>query len=138
MPTSRPAGRPGATVLRGLVNSEFRPSSLLTFAFNLRAQYAWKPLLSFEEFAAGNYTVGRGYDPGSLLGDRGIGTQLELRYGSRVPTGAKRAAIEGYTFWDHAEIHDLDTALSGPSTHLELGREEARGSISTGSRSMRD
>jgi hemolysin activation/secretion protein len=119
VPTSRPAGRPGATVLRGLVNSEFRPLSLLTLAFNLRAQYAWKPLLSFEEFAAGNYTVGRGYDPGTLLGDRGIGTQLELRYGSRVPTSAKRAAIEGYTFWDHAEIRNLDAALSGPSTHLD-------------------
>lgn len=119
VPTSRPAGRPGATILRGLVNSEFRPTNLLTLAFNLRAQYAWKPLLSFEEFAAGNYTVGRGYDPGSLLGDRGLGSQMELRYGSRIPASAKRAAVEGYAFWDHAEIHNLDTALSGPQTHLE-------------------
>jgi hemolysin activation/secretion protein len=117
--TSRPAGRPDAAVVRGLVNSEFRPLSLLTFAFNLRAQYAWKPLLSFEEFAAGDYTVGRGYNPGFLLGDRGIGTQFELRYGSRIPASAKRAAIEGYTFWDHAEIRNLDAALSGPSTHLD-------------------
>ena len=31
------------------------------------------PLFSFEEFSAGNYTAGRGYDPGTLLGDSGIG-----------------------------------------------------------------
>ena len=50
----------------------------------MRAQYAWKPLLSFEQFSAGNYTVGRGYDPGVLLGDEGFGTQAEIRFGSRI------------------------------------------------------
>ena len=119
VPTSRPAGRPGATVLRGLVNSEFRPSSLLTFAFNLRAQYAWKPLLSFEEFAAGNYTVGRGYDPGKPAGRPRHRNPARASLRQPGSHGAKRAAIEGYTFWDHAEIHNLDTALSGPSTHLD-------------------
>jgi hemolysin activation/secretion protein len=76
----------------------------LTFALGLRAQYAWQPLLSFEDFSAGNYTVGRGYDPGALLGDRGYGTQLELRYGSRIPVSAQRPAVEGYVFWDHAQV----------------------------------
>jgi hemolysin activation/secretion protein len=117
--TSRPEGQPGATVLRWLVNSEVRPSSVFTIALNLRAQYAWKPLLSFEEFAAGNYTVGRGYDPGALLGDRGWGSQVELRYGSRIPVSARKAAVEGYTFWDHAGIHNLGAALSGPETRLD-------------------
>jgi hemolysin activation/secretion protein len=117
--TSRPAGRPDAAVVRWLVNSEVRPSDHFTMALNLRAQYAWKPLLSFEEFSAGNYTVGRGYDPGTLLGDRGWGAQFELRCGSRIPASAKKAAVEGYTFWDHAGIHNLDTALSGPSIRLD-------------------
>jgi hemolysin activation/secretion protein len=119
VPTSRPDGRPDAAVIRWLVNSELRPSSRFTVALNLRAQYAWKPLLSFEEFSAGNYTVGRGYNPGTLLGDRGWGTQLELRYGSRIPSSAKRAAVEGYTFWDHSGIHNIGSALTGTSTRID-------------------
>jgi hemolysin activation/secretion protein len=80
----------------------------LTFALGARGQYAWKPLLSFEEFSAGNYTVGRGYDPGALLGDRGWGTQAEVRFGSTVPPSARRPGIEGYLFWDHARVSNLD------------------------------
>ena len=34
---------------------------------------------------------GRGYDPGALLGDSGVGIQAELRYGSTSPHGPNRA-----------------------------------------------
>jgi hemolysin activation/secretion protein len=90
---------------------EVRPIPKLTFALGLRAQYTDKPLLSFEDFSAGNYTVGRGYDPGALLGDRGYGTQLEMRYGSRIPASASRPAIEGYAFWDHAHVSHLASSI---------------------------
>jgi hemolysin activation/secretion protein len=105
---SRPEGDAVATVLRSTAFGEFRPVPKLTLALNGQAQYAWKPLLSFEEFSAGNYTVGRGYDPGVIIGDRGWGTQAEIRYGSRVPASANGLAVEGYGFWDHAAIHNLD------------------------------
>jgi hemolysin activation/secretion protein len=108
VPPSRIEGRSDATVLRFTTYGEFRPAPKLTFALGLRAQYAWKPLLSFEEFSAGNYTVGRGYDPGTLLGDRGYGTQAEVRFGSRIPPSADKPAFEAYAFWDHAKVHNLD------------------------------
>jgi hemolysin activation/secretion protein len=108
VPPSRIEGRSNATVLRFTTYGELRPAPKLTFALGLRAQYAWKPLLSFEEYSAGNYTVGRGYDPGALLGDRGYGTQAEIRFGSRIPLSADRPAFEGYAFWDHARVHNLD------------------------------
>jgi hemolysin activation/secretion protein len=108
VPPSRIDGQADATVLRVTGYGEVRPVPKLTFALGARAQYAWKPLLSFEEFSAGNYTVGRGYDPGALLGDRGWGTQAEIRFGSRIPANAKRAAIESYAFWDHARVDNLD------------------------------
>ena len=95
-------------MVRALLYGEYRPLPKLTFALGARGQYAWKPLLSFEEFSVGNYTVGRGYDPGSLLGDRGWGTQAEVRLGSIIPKSAKDAAIEGYLFWDHAAVKNLD------------------------------
>jgi hemolysin activation/secretion protein len=104
VPPSRLGGRAGATVIRLTSYGELRPAPGLTLALGARAQYAWKPLLSFEQFSAGNYTVGRGYDPGALLGDRGWGTQAEIRYGSRVPRSASKPAVEEYLFWDHAHI----------------------------------
>ena len=108
VPPTRLEGHADATVLRYTAYGEYRPVPKFTFALGARAQYAWKPLLSFEEFSAGNYTVGRGYDPGSLLGDSGFGTQLELRYGSRIPVSIKKPAVEGYAFWDHAFIRNRD------------------------------
>ena len=120
IPPSRVEGLATATVVRALLYGEYRPIPKLTFALGARAQYAWKPLLSFEEFSAGNYTVGRGYDPGALLGDRGWGTQAEIRVGSKVPTSAKKAAVEGYAFWDHARISNLDHLfLTAGSRHLD-------------------
>jgi hemolysin activation/secretion protein len=111
VPPSRLDGRSDATVIRYTGYGEFRPIPKLTLALGARGQYAWKPLLSFEEFSAGNYTVGRGYDPGALLGDMGFGTQAEIRYGSRVPLSANKPAVEGYAFWDHAIVRNRDKLL---------------------------
>ncbi len=130
VPPSRIEGQSDATVLRFTAYGELHPAPALTFALGTRMQYSWKPLLSFEEFSAGNYTVGRGYDPGSLLGDRGFGTQAEVRFGRRVPIAADKPAIEGYGFWDHAWVHNLEKLFVVPgSTHLELGRRRRSGGI---------
>ncbi len=111
VPTSTGNGRPTATVLRSAAYGEFRPIPHLTFALGVLAQYAWKPLLSFEQFSAGNYTVGRGYDPGALLGDRGWGTQAEIRAGSRTQVSTRKPALEGYAFWDHAKVDNVDPVI---------------------------
>lgn len=108
VPPSRLEGISTATVVRGLLYGEYRPVPKLTFALGVRGQYAWDPLLSFEQFSVGNYTVGRGYDPGTLLGDRGWGTQAEVRFGSVVPKAPNKPAIEAYLFWDHGEVTSLE------------------------------
>jgi hemolysin activation/secretion protein len=116
---SRLEGRFNATVFRYTMYGEARPIPKLTLALGVRAQYAWKPLPSFEEFSAGNYTAGRGYDPGALLGDLGVGSQAEIRYGSKIPPSARRPGIEGYAFWDHAEARNRDVlVVVAGSTHL--------------------
>ncbi len=114
VPPSRLEGRPTATVFRSTLYGEVRPAPKVTFALGLRGQYAWKPLLSFEEFSAGNYTVGRGYDPGFLLGDEGFGSQAEIRFGSRVPASATKPGVEGYGFWDHAGVRNRDRLVVTP------------------------
>ena len=119
VPPSRPDGQPGATLVRFTGIGELRPTPTFTLALSTRAQYAWQSLMSFEQFAAGNYTVGRGYDPGAILGDRGFGTQLEMRFGSRVPKSAKKPATEFYLFWDQARVSNRDRISStGGPEHL--------------------
>ena len=117
-------------MLRLTAYGELRPVPKLTLALGLRAQYAWKPLLSFEEFSAGNYTVGRGYDPGALLGDMGFGSQAEIRFGSRIPASASKPGIEGYVFWDHALVRNRDRLTVVPGReHLDSIGGGARASF---------
>jgi len=114
---TRLEGDPTATVLRGGIAAEYRPMPKLTFAFSLNGQYSAHPLLSFEEFSAGNYTAGRGYDPGALLGDSGVGIQAELRFGRKYPRRPDELVAEPYLFFDHAWVWNEDLILA-------LGRQQ--------------
>ena len=101
-PPSRLDGDSTATVLRGAIQGEFRPMRHFTLMAGMRGQATGSPLLSFEEFAGGNYTVGRGYDPGAILGDRGLGFQAEMRVGSTIPATTTSLAVEPFVFIDQA------------------------------------
>jgi hemolysin activation/secretion protein len=117
VPPTRLEGDPTATVFRGNAYGEYRPMPRLTFALAVRGQYSAHPLFSFEEFSAGNYTVGRGYDPGALLGDSGVGLQAEIRYGSAIPRRPDRFVAEPYVFYDRAWVWNQDRLFA-------LGRQE--------------
>jgi hemolysin activation/secretion protein len=106
VPPSRLEGDPTATLLRVDALGEYRPTPLFTVAAGLRAQMTGDPLLSFEQYSAGNYTIGRGYDPGTLLADRGLGAQLELRYGSLVPASSRKLAWQAFAFVDAARVSE--------------------------------
>jgi hemolysin activation/secretion protein len=118
VPPTRLEGDPSATLLRGTASAEWRPIPRLTAALDLRGQYSANPLFSFEEFSAGNYTAGRGYDPGTLLGESGIGFQAELRYGSAIPERADHFTAEPYVFFDHAWVWNEDRLFIVPGQHL--------------------
>lgn len=104
VPTSRFDGSPGATVIQAQGDLEVSPGSGIAFALLPRAQYAFKPLLSFEEFAAGNYTLGRGYDPGALTGDSGLGASFEMRGPRLELKKGSDAMVQPYAFFDAAWV----------------------------------
>jgi len=104
VPLSRLEGDPRGTLLRFEALGEYRPLPKLTLAAAVRAQYSRDPLLSFEQYSAGNYTIGRGYDPGTLLADRGAGLRAELRYGSLVPPAPRKLAWQAFAFFDAARV----------------------------------
>lgn len=124
-PISRADGRPDATVIRAQGEFE-KVVGKVSFALLPRGQYAFTPLLGFEEFSGGNYTVGRGYDPGRIAGDDALGLSLELR-GSRLAVGRGEVRVQPYLFGDIAwawnkDVRGADRLISvGGGVHGELG-----------------
>ena len=108
---SRAEGDATAFVVRASGYGEIRPVKNLAFSLAPRVQYAKKALLSFEEFSTGNYTVGRGYDPGILSGDRGVAAAGEIKVGSLIAKTTKSVALQGYVFGDAAVVWNRDSDL---------------------------
>jgi hemolysin activation/secretion protein len=117
---SRAEADPTAFVARASTYGEFRPTPKLAFSLTTRAQYAPHPLLAFEEFSTGNYTVGRGYDPGSLTGDSGLGAQAEVRFGSLQPRKIDGWALQPFAFFDAARVWNQDKRSLYPSDPQSL------------------
>ena len=99
LPT-RADGDPTAFVVRAQAKLDFRPTPLLAFTLKPRMQYSPDALFSYEEISGGNYTTGRGYDPGTIIGDSGYGLQTEVSYGSLQPKSPEDIAIQPYLFFD--------------------------------------
>lgn len=108
VPPSRIEADPTPLLLRINADIEYRPDPLLTFALETQAQITNDPLPAFEELAAGNFSIGRGYDPGAVLGDSGIMAAFELRYGSLVPQSVRGFAYQPYLFSDVAYVWNED------------------------------
>ncbi|ALJ14644.1 ShlB/FhaC/HecB family hemolysin secretion/activation protein [Sphingopyxis macrogoltabida] len=113
VPLTRIEGKPDAFLVRANANAEWRPTKLFTLAAAPRAQWASDPLLSYEEFSGGNFTVGRGFDPGTIIGDSGVGVALEARYGSFVPANTKSFAFQPFVFFDAGWVWNKDRAFAG-------------------------
>ncbi len=79
-----------------------------------RAQISSEDLPSFEVFSLGNYTIGRGFDPGSASGDHGIAGTLEFSYFPDTPIATPwMSQPELYSFVDGGRAYsdDFDTGL---------------------------
>ena len=113
VPLTRIEGKPDAFLVRANAQAEWRPDKLFTLSAAPRAQWASGPLLAYEEFSGGNFTVGRGFDPGTVIGDNGVAVALEARYGSFVPANTKSFAFQPFAFFDAAWVWNEDTAFNG-------------------------
>jgi len=108
VPPSRIEADPTPFLLRMDAGLEFRPVPRLAIALTSQAQLTGDPLPAFEEVAAGNFSIGRGYDPGAVLGDSGVMGGLELRYGSLLPSTTVPLAFQPYVFTDLAYVWNED------------------------------
>lgn len=104
---SRVQGDPEAFVLRGDARATASFFDQLTLTEKVEGQFANVPLLSYEEQSIGNLTIGRGYDPSALSGDRGVASATDLRWSPLPATWPVTGSIFG--FFDAARIWNLDT-----------------------------
>jgi hemolysin activation/secretion protein len=104
---SRFEGDPKATVVRGELNSSINLGRYLSFDAKVFGQWANNPLLNLEEFSLGNYTIGRGYDPGANGGDRALAARIEprLKFGMIGPIEVSMAG-----FVDVVGLWNLDSS----------------------------
>ena len=126
---TRADGDPTAFVVRGEAAMDWRPTPV--FKLSLRPRFQWSPdaLFSYEEISGGNYTSGRGYDPGTIIGDSGYGLQAEVAYGSLMPTTPNGIAVQPFAFfdmmavWNDGAPFDPDKIYSaGGGLRATLGR----------------
>ena len=101
VPPGVPIGNPEATVFRASANLNLHPWRWLDLAIAPRMQYASGPVLGFEQFSLGNYTVGRGFAPGSIVGDDGAAFSVEARGPVLRFSANSRLTMQPYAFSDN-------------------------------------
>jgi hemolysin activation/secretion protein len=73
----------------------------VSLALAAQGQYAFEPLIIGEQIQFGGTQIGRGYDPGAITGDHGVGGSAELRYDQPIPDWSIKD-LQPYAFVDAA------------------------------------
>ena len=108
---SRAGARTDFTKLTGGIRFTRPIQGPFSLALAAQGQYAFDPLITGEQFAFGGSQIGRGYDPGALTGDRGLGGSIELRYDQRF-TMSPVQALQPYVFFDAARVWNVQNVAS--------------------------
>lgn len=118
-PQARIDADPTAGLVRFNGTAEIGVGDSLAIAVSPRAQYAFDKLLPFEQFTAGNYTVGRGYEPSILTGDSGVGVAVELRGPRLTPFQRTPLQVQPYLFGDAIWVWTKDSPIENtPGAHF--------------------
>jgi hemolysin activation/secretion protein len=103
---SRASGIPTASVGRLNGRLEILPFNKVDLDIEVMAQYTNSPLLSYEQISIGNLTIGRGYDPSTVTGDKGVAVRLEPSVGPfNLPLGQM---VSAFAFYDRADTEFVD------------------------------
>ncbi|WP_068879098.1 ShlB/FhaC/HecB family hemolysin secretion/activation protein, partial [Phenylobacterium sp. CCH12-B4] len=107
---TRALAKPDAWTLRAQGGADVVLSERVTASLRAQAQYADDVLLPYEQMSLGGLTVGRGYDPAALLGDKGVSAAFEVRYG---PTQLHPKVLASpYAFVDAGYVANNKTSVT--------------------------
>lgn len=113
---SRFDGDPEAFVAQAEVFGDINLLGPLGLEFGAFAQWTDDPLLNLEEWTLGNFSYGRGYDPGANSGDRVYAFRLQPAVDIPI---SRDVRIELLAFYDWVRLDNLDAGS------VETGREIA-------------
>ena len=114
-------GNPQATVFRAELTVDVRPLSWLSVSLAPRIQLSSDPVYAFEQFQLGNYSVGRGFDPGALTGDKGAAFTAELRGPLFRPSRKFAFTVQPYAFSDNGWVWKSLSPVPNPQELHSLG-----------------
>lgn len=107
---TRALAKPAAWTLRAQGGADVVLSERVTASVRAQAQYAGDVLLPYEQMSLGGLTIGRGYDPAALLGEKGVSAAFEVRYG---PTQLHPKVLASpYAFVDAGYVANNKTDLT--------------------------
>ncbi len=112
---SRPFGFSDATVMRGAADVTWFPVRGFDLRARVEGQLTNRPLLNFDEFAIGNLSIGRGYDPGANSGDRAIGGVAEA---TATLLNQAQHRLRLFGFFDIVQLENLDRGTPDPRRTL--------------------
>ncbi len=91
----------------------------LTGLVRVGGQYAFDPLLSFEDYRIGRLRFARGYPPTELAGDHGIGVTAELQYNGATDLDWL-PGYQVYGFYDFGQVWNRGSGgVPGASAALQ-------------------
>jgi len=125
---SRFLGVPNAVVYRAQAQAGGQLFGPVLGTAVLNWQHTDDPLLSYEEYSVGNLSVGRGYDPSIVSGDRALSASVELTT-VPLPLFKGLGAWRPYAFYDVAEVTNIGVGageVSLASTGLGLRAQITR------------
>ncbi|WP_439534724.1 ShlB/FhaC/HecB family hemolysin secretion/activation protein [Polymorphobacter sp.] len=97
---------PTALLVRFQGRAELRLAEHLVISLSPRGQYSASALPSYETFALGNFTLGRGFDPGALTGDKGVALASEIAFPGLMLSARAQLLAEPYLFADAGWVWD--------------------------------
>lgn len=114
---------PTATVLRFTGLAEVRVGRKASLVLQPRAQIASGAVFGFERFALGNYTVGRGYEAGTLSGDDGAAISAEFRLDPMALAPSLKLTAQPFAFVDSGWIwsRGLGPLMANPASLVSAG-----------------
>ncbi len=119
VPPSLLDGDPTPTIFRAAAAGDVRLARNLSISLQGRGQTSSSALPAFEQFSLGNYTIGRGYDPGAAVGDRGVGFSGEIRIDNLQISKNGKLKLQPYAFADNAWV--WNRGISGSERVSSLG-----------------
>jgi hemolysin activation/secretion protein len=100
-------GRTTFTKLTGLVHYTAPLFDAFSVAAAMQGQYSFNPLIEGEQILFGGTNIGRGYEPGAITGDRGLGGTAELRYDTHAFSDYYVQDLQPYVYVDAARTWNI-------------------------------